>query len=174
MNGSVPDFSKLSTDAVFASFDAVMNELQRRRVVRSSNNPVADYAELVVADSFGVSPERGSTLGYDVKAGRKKIQVKARRESRGKVPTHYGWIRNLDGNEFNFVACVLFRSDFTVAEADLLNLSSVRRFIGPRNERVGAQRLPRITDEMRAHPGVTRLSLTIPPNTVWPCSHERS
>ena len=43
-----------------------MDEMRRRGMIRSANNPVADRAERVVADLYGVEPVGGSNKGYDL------------------------------------------------------------------------------------------------------------
>jgi hypothetical protein len=50
-----------------------MSELHRRGIVRSGNNPIADMAERVIADYFGVDPEPPNNKSYDVvtKTGRR-------------------------------------------------------------------------------------------------------
>src|SRR5690606_8844173 len=43
----------------------VLDELRRREVVRTSNSPVGDYAELLFATAFGWELENSSAAGHD-------------------------------------------------------------------------------------------------------------
>jgi hypothetical protein len=42
----------LSTRELLSLFARILEELRRRKVVRSSNNPVADYTEWLVAKRY--------------------------------------------------------------------------------------------------------------------------
>ena len=151
--------NRLTDPELFRAFGAVMEEFRRRNLTRSSNNPVADYAELLVARHFGVEPVAGVQLGYDVLTpDGLKIQVKARRRSPRSHPSHYGWMHNLDDREFDALAAVLFDADFSVIKADLLSWEAVKR-LAHYNARVGAHRIPLIRPAMRERPGVTPLEL---------------
>jgi hypothetical protein len=154
------EIKRLTDEELFHAFGVVMEEFRERELTRSANNPVADYAELLVARHFGVEPVAGVQQGYDVlTADDVRIQVKARRRSPRSKPSHYGWIRQLDAQEFDKVAAVLFAADFTVIRADLLTWDAVKKFANS-NERVGAHRLPLIKAHMREHPGVEPLDLS--------------
>lgn len=153
------DIRALSNAELFQAFGLVMEEFRTRKLTRSSNNPVADYAELLVARHFGVEPVAGVQQGYDVLTpDGVRIQVKARRRSPRSKPSHYGWMHKLDDREFDKVACVLFAADFTVVEADLLTWDAAKKF-AKSNERVGAHRLPLIKPFMRDDDGVEPLAL---------------
>ncbi len=70
----------LPTRALLFLFADVMEELRRRDVVRSSNNPVADYTEWLVARSLSLKLRPGSSTGFDAedKDG-KRYEIKGRR-----------------------------------------------------------------------------------------------
>src|SRR5947209_19019769 len=59
------DLTKLASAELLALFDGVLVELRARGLVRSSNNPVADYAESLVAKALGLQLETKSTTGDD-------------------------------------------------------------------------------------------------------------
>jgi hypothetical protein len=152
----------LSDQELFRTYGIVMEELRGRGLTRSSNNPVADYAELLVANHFGVEPVQGVQAGYDVLTNDGvRIQVKARRRAARSQPRYYGWIRNLDAREFDMLALVLFGADFEVIDADLLDWDAITKF-ARYNERVGAHRLPIVTPRMREHSGVSPFQLPLP------------
>ncbi len=154
-----PDLEALTDTELFGAFGAVMEELRVRGLTRSSNNPAADYAELLIARYFGVEPAKGVQQGYDLlTADETRVQVKARRRTPRTKPPAYGWMQKLESREFDRLAAVLFSADFTVAAADLLTWEAVWEF-AKWNERVGAHRLPLLTPKMREHPGVEVLKL---------------
>lgn len=96
----------------------ILDELKHRDVVRTSNNPVGDYAELLVAQKLGFSLERNSKSGYDATdPTNKRIQIKSRRLSSASGNRRLSVIRNLDSKEFDYLVGVLFNRDFTVKEA---------------------------------------------------------
>jgi hypothetical protein len=105
--------TELSVQELLKLWAAVLNQLQARGVVRSANNPVADYAELLVAHHFGVEPAGGSQAGYDLitKEG-ERIQVKGLRKTRpgrGQLSA----IRRLESDAFDTLIAVVFEPDFS-------------------------------------------------------------
>lgn len=99
-------------------FADILDELKKRGVVRSRNNPVADYAEWLVAKKLGLSLERNSRSGYDAttRSG-ERIQIKSRRLDPSSKSHQLSVIRNLEAREFDYLIGVLFNRDFTVKEA---------------------------------------------------------
>ena len=90
-----PDLSTLDDLSLLRLWAAVTDELCVRGVTRSANNPIADRAERIVADLYGVNPVSGSQAAYDLisKTG-ERIQVKALRMTRPDRST-FSAIRNL-------------------------------------------------------------------------------
>ncbi len=71
---------KLTTRDLLSIFTNVIEELRQRGVTRSSNNPVADYVEYLVARAFSLTLLRGSSKGCDAVDSRgKRYEIKARR-----------------------------------------------------------------------------------------------
>ena len=88
----------------------LIEELRLRKLVRSSNNPVSDYAEKIVCERMNLSLQRGSNKGYDAldeKTGL-KYQIKTRRLTRHNKSRQLSVIRNLDQKLFDFLIAVLF------------------------------------------------------------------
>ena len=76
------DLEKLSSSEVLRLFSETIEELGRRGLTRSKNNPVADYAEHLVCKAFSLRSAENSTKGYDaVDDDGKKYEIKARRHS---------------------------------------------------------------------------------------------
>jgi hypothetical protein len=62
------DFSFLrshSHNELLNLYDAVLAELRSREILRSSNNPVADYSEWLASRALGLRLESRSTTGFD-------------------------------------------------------------------------------------------------------------
>lgn len=88
------DLEALTDTELFGAFGAVMEELPDRGLVRSSNNPAADYAELLVARHFRVEPAKGVQQGYDLlTTDGTRVQVKARRRTPRTKPRRMGGCR---------------------------------------------------------------------------------
>ena len=112
------DPKAFSTPDLLRCFADILDELKQREVVRTRNNPVADYAEWLVAQRFDLSLERNSRSGYDAtNAMKKRFQIKSRRLDPSNASRQLSVIRNLDAGEFDYLIGVLFNRDFTVKEA---------------------------------------------------------
>jgi len=119
----VARFGKRTDAQMVALYGEVMSELLRRGVVHSGNNPIADMAESLIADYYGVAPEPPNNRSYDVKTkDGTRIQVKALRRTK---PSRRGLspLRTLD---FDYVAAVIFEPDMTLVEAALVPIDAVR------------------------------------------------
>ena len=104
----------------------VLAELRRRGVVRSANNPVADYAEYLVAKALQLTPAAKSTKGYDATDGLgKKYEVKARRLTRANTSRRLSPFRDLESRHFEFLIGVLFNEDSTLKRACLVPFETV-------------------------------------------------
>ena len=93
-------------------YNDLMEELRERQLVRSSNNPVSDYAEKIVADLMSLTLQRGSNKGYDVldeKTGL-RYQIKGRRLTKHNSSKQLGVIRNLDQSLFDYLIAVIFNN----------------------------------------------------------------
>ena len=49
------DAKNLEEKELLELYGKLMEELRRRKLVRSSNNPVSDYAEKIVCEKLGLS-----------------------------------------------------------------------------------------------------------------------
>jgi hypothetical protein len=65
INPSCPDVQKLTVSELLSAYGAIIDELRRRKIVRSSNSPRSDYAELLFCKAFGWSRENNSAAGHD-------------------------------------------------------------------------------------------------------------
>jgi len=117
----------LATRDLLALYADLLDELKSRDEIRSTNNPVADYAEFLVAKALALKLAGKSTAGYDaVDAARQKYEIKARRLTGHNKSRQLSAFRGLDEKKFDYLAGVIFNSDFTVRRACLIPHSSVK------------------------------------------------
>lgn len=103
------------------AYVAVMDELRTRGITRSSNNPVADYAEGLIAKALTLQLAGRSAAGYDaVDSAGLKYQIKARRITPANASTQLSHIRRLEDRPFDLLAAVIFAADFSVEYAALI------------------------------------------------------
>ncbi len=99
-------------------YNDLMEELRERELIRSSNNPVCDYAEKIVADKLNLKLERGSNKGYDAideKTGL-RYQIKSRRLTKHNTSRQLGVIRNWKQQLFDYLIVVIFNEYFEPEE----------------------------------------------------------
>ena len=95
----------------------LMEELRSRELVRSSNNPVADYAEKVAVEYLGLQRAPKEERGFDaLDKQKKKYQIKGRRITRHNKSRQLGVIRNLEEKLFDYLIAVIFNEDFSEFE----------------------------------------------------------
>lgn len=95
----------------------LMEELRNRQLIRSSNNPVADYAEKVAVECMGLSRAGKEERGYDaLDEKNRRYQIKGRRITRHNRSRQLGVIRNLDEKLFDYLIAVIFNEDFSINE----------------------------------------------------------
>lgn len=106
---------------ILSLFADIIEELGRRGLTRSKNNPVADYAEHLACKAFALIPAGKSTKGYDgTDSAGKKYEIKSRQKSARSNPTHFSAFRDLQHRYFDFLVAVLFSQDFAVLRAALI------------------------------------------------------
>ncbi len=109
-------------------YAAVMRELRHRKVIRSTNNPVADLAELLASRAFKLKLETKSTAGFDgVGRDGTRYQIKGRRRTPENRSTQLSAIRNLAGNKFTYLLAILFDEEFNIERALRIHREAVRR-----------------------------------------------
>lgn len=116
-----------STGQLLDLYGQIMEELHNRRIVRTGNSPVGDYAELLFSKAFEWRLSENSTSGHDATdAHDLRYQIKGRRLANGKASRQLGALRNLDQKNFNFLAAVLFDSRFRIEKAVIVPHDLVR------------------------------------------------
>ena len=98
---------------------AVICELRARGIVRTENSPVGDYAEWLVAESFGWERVKSSVKGHDLvdPVSGLRYEVKSRRASKKIKSPQLSAIRDIQGSHFDFLIVIIFDQDFNVLRA---------------------------------------------------------
>ena len=112
------DLKNLENRDLLQLYGRLMEELRQRKLIRSSNNPVSDYAEKIVCEKLKLSIQGKSSKGYDAideKSGI-KYQIKARRVTSHNKSRQLGVIRNLDQKLFDYLIAVIFDESFKPIE----------------------------------------------------------
>jgi hypothetical protein len=110
--------SGLSDVAILRVHAEVSAELRRRGICRSNNNPVADYAERIVAVALDLELATRSTTGFDAKGVHGwRYEIKARRVVGPGRATMLSAIRGIEKRHFDFLVAVIFNEDYTVRKA---------------------------------------------------------
>jgi hypothetical protein len=92
-----------------------MEELRRRNVVRSSNNPLGDYTEWLVAHALQLDLCAASKSGFDALASDGvRFQIKGRRRTPSNPSVQLGALRGLAFRPFDVLAAVVFTEHFIV------------------------------------------------------------
>jgi hypothetical protein len=115
------------TKDLLAQLSAALGELKARGVMRTANNPVADYAEYLGARALDLELVTNSTAGHDaVDAAGTRVEIKARRLKPGATHAQLSAIRNLDAHHFDLMLVVLFSESFTIERASLIPYATVK------------------------------------------------
>jgi hypothetical protein len=111
------DFSKESDSELLAAYSELMEELRQRNIVRTSNNPVADYAERVAVGRMHLTQAGKEEKGFDASdAQGYRYQIKGRRITKHNLSRQLSVIRNLSERPFDYLVAVIFDESFKVKE----------------------------------------------------------
>jgi hypothetical protein len=74
------EHESLTIPELLQRYYEILDELRSRDIVRTSNSPIGDYAEWLVAKQLGLSLVANSNSGYDaIDSSGVKYQIKGRR-----------------------------------------------------------------------------------------------
>lgn len=147
-------------DVLLRVYSQTLEELRRRGVVRSSNSPVADYAEKIAARALGLTLIGKSSAGHDaVDAAGQRYQIKGRRVTSHNASRQLSFIRNLDVRPFDSLVGVLFDAEFAVQRACVIPFEIVQARAGF-SKHVHAHRLM-LRDEVWSIAGVRDVTAEI-------------
>lgn len=111
------DFNKESDSELLATYSRLMEELRRRNIIRTSNNPVADYAEKVAVEYLSLKQVGKEEKGFDaIDTQGYKYQIKGRRITRYNSSRQLSVIRNLNERLFDYLVAVILGELFEVKE----------------------------------------------------------
>jgi hypothetical protein len=161
-----------SVEALLAGYAAILDELLTRGVIRSTNQPLGDYAEHLVAAALGLSLAGNSTSGFDaIGPDGMRYQVKSRRLTARNTSRQLGFMRGMDGQDdpFDVLIGILFGADFRVERAALVPIAVVRtRAVWVKH--VNAWRMM-LTDAVWDIPGVSDITDAIREAATRPAGH---
>jgi len=121
------EFSRLSHAALLSLHARVGTAIRRRGLTRTSNNPVADLAELVTARALELTLAESSTTGYDgLDSAGLRYEIKARRRTTRSKPTHLSALRGLDAKHFDRLVVLLFDEDYRIARAVMIPFAAAQ------------------------------------------------
>jgi len=121
------DWHSFTDQQLLGLYSELMGEMRTRNMIRSSNNPVADYTENLVSKSLGLELAGQSTSGHDaIDTSGIRYQIKGRRLTPQNPSTQLSAIRNLQSNPFDLLAAVVFNPDFSVSYAALIPIEIVK------------------------------------------------
>lgn len=96
----------------------LLDELKKRGIVRTRNNPVSGYSEWLVAKKLGLQLEDNSNAGYDaIDSKGLKYEIKGRRITPTNKSTQLSAIRNLKEKHFDYLIGVIFDKDYNILYA---------------------------------------------------------
>lgn len=147
------DYTKLTESELLQAHAGVIEELQRRGVVRTRNNPIGDYTEWLVCEHLSLTIQPNSMKSCDgIDSNGIRYQIKGRRAESGTAPVQFSVIRNYEKNGFDFLIVVIYNSDYTIRfaakipHAVLPEISKYRRHVNGH--------VPLIRDSVLNYPGV--------------------
>ena len=121
------ELQHLSVLDLLSLYAELLNELRKRGAIRSTNNPVADYAEYLCEKALSLTRAEKSTKGFDATdSSGSRFQIKGRRVTSHNKSRQLGVLRELDDRPFDYLAAVLFRENFVIWKACLVPLDQVR------------------------------------------------
>lgn len=97
----------------------IIDELKRRKIVRTENSPPGDYAKWLVTRKLSLTWSGKPGSGYDATDATESTRylIKARRVRPTDPSPKFGVIRDLDEQKFDYLVAVIFNHDFSVQQA---------------------------------------------------------
>jgi hypothetical protein len=121
------DLTQMSEIELLQTHSKIIDELRRRGVVTTRNNPVGDYTEWLVCRAMGLMKKGNSQAGFDaVDKNGVRYQIKGRQDEGNSV--QFSAIRNLDRRDFEVVIAVVFDNVFSVRLAVMIPHAMVPEF----------------------------------------------
>lgn len=158
------DLSQLGCVELMQLNQLTLDELERRDVLRTRNNPVCEYTEWLVAEKMQMELAPPSTKGYDATTSEgRKIQIKSRKNNLRNKSLVLGIIRNYELNQFDELIAVIYNHDFSIRYAISIPHELVKEY-GFYNKHQNGYTL-RISNLLLKDPRVTDLIEFFEPDT---------
>lgn len=123
------DFNDMSEKELMMYNSEIMNELKKRGIVRTKNNPIADYCEWFVASKLHWKLQNSSNGGFDaIDSNELRVQIKCRTLENGKGTRQLGVIRNLNKNPFDYLIAILFDEKIDVVKGYKISKELITRY----------------------------------------------
>jgi hypothetical protein len=120
------DWGSMKDGELLLAYASLMEELRTRGIVRSSNNPVADFTEFLVARALGLTLEGKSAAGHDaIDTTGVRYQIKGRRPTEHNRSVQLGIMRNLSSRPFDVLAAVIYSPTFSVSYGGVIPIEVV-------------------------------------------------
>ena len=111
------DLTSLTALELLQLQGSVITELRQREIVRTSNAPLGDYTEWLVARTLNLDLEVSSKAGFDAQTKDGiRIQIKGRRPTKENQSRQLSAIRKYDEQDFDELIAVFFNENFTIKE----------------------------------------------------------
>ena len=96
----------------------IADRLEKSKVIRSANNPVADYAEYIASTGLRLKLENLSQTGYDAidSSNGDKYEIKGRKRT-NKNLGQFSVFRGLNEKKFDYFIGVLFKKNYEIEKA---------------------------------------------------------
>ena len=112
------NLSNLDNTELMNLYASVLGELYSRKVTRTFNSPVGDYAEWIFASINNLELEANSKKGYDaIDTNNIKDQIKSRWFNPVRGSRQLNVIRNYEKKEFDYLIAMFFKKNFEIMEA---------------------------------------------------------
>lgn len=120
------DVARLTPFELLALHARVSDELRKRGITRSSNNPTGDLAEYLFCRAFAWTQAGNSKANIDALGpDGTRFQIKGRRVTRFNKSRQLSALRDFEGVHFDFLAAVLFSEEYAVMRAAIIPRSVV-------------------------------------------------
>jgi len=113
--------ANMSVAELLSNHVDIQDELRRRGVLRTANNPTGDLAEYLFCQAFQWTQATNSQSGYDaIDYENIRYQIKGRRIPAQSKSRQMSALRNLPSRPFDILAGVLFDETYKISRAALV------------------------------------------------------
>ncbi|MFD2938770.1 DUF6998 domain-containing protein [Flavobacterium notoginsengisoli] len=125
----MPELKKLTEKELMRLNSEIMDELKARKIIRTRNNPIADYCEWYVAKKFKWNLQISSNSGFDaIDSKNLRVQIKCRTLINGKGTKQLGVIRKLNDDTFDYLIALLFDENTEVIKGYKISKELIRKY----------------------------------------------